>query len=102
MTISVSGRRIAPPAGASAVFTCLRGNHLGSTSLSGHTIEGGDPASRQEGATAEKAVPFSNLRFSIAIEQSGERNDDVDLPVRGRGDDFLLPLYSGGRDERRG
>jgi|KBSSwiStaDraftv2_1062776.scaffolds.fasta_scaffold4073198_1 hypothetical protein len=55
-------------------------------------------ASRQEGATAES----SKLRLSIAIQQSGERDDDVDLPVRDRGDDFLLPLCSGGCDERRG
>jgi len=29
---------------------------------------GGDLASRQEGAAAEKAVPFSKLRLSIAIQ----------------------------------
>jgi hypothetical protein len=29
----------------------------------------GDLASRQEGATAEKAVPFSKLRLSIAMIQ---------------------------------
>jgi hypothetical protein len=64
--------------------------------------KGGDLASRQEGATAVKAVPFSELRLSIATQQSGERDDDLDLPVRDRGDDFFLPLCSSGRDERRG
>jgi hypothetical protein len=62
----------------------------------------GDLASRQEGATAEKAVPFSKLRLSIVIQKSGERDHDVDVSVRDRGDDLLLPLCSGGHDERRG
>jgi hypothetical protein len=51
--------------------------------------KGGDLASRQEGATAEKAVPFSELRLSIATQQSGERDDDVDLPVRDRSDEVI-------------
>jgi hypothetical protein len=35
----------------------------------------GDLASRQEGATAEKAVPFSKLRLSIVIQQSGVQDE---------------------------
>jgi hypothetical protein len=54
------------PAGASADKTCLSRNHVGSSSLLGHArSKGGELTSRQEGATAEKAVPFSKPRLSI-------------------------------------
>ena len=98
---SSSSPRNALPAEASADTSYLRGNHVGSNLVSGPLkIERRSPASRQEGATAEKAVPFSKFRRSILINIQERFDDDVDLPVRDRCDDFLLPLCRGDHDER--
>src|SRR5882757_1597307 len=65
---SVSRRGMRFLQGPSADRACLSRNHVGSTSLSDYArSKGGEPKSRQEGATAEKAVPFSKPRLSMVI-----------------------------------
>jgi len=70
---------------ASADFTYLPGNHPDAASLWERTIESRSLASRQEGATAEKAVPFSKLRLSIVCNIRSARC----RRVRHRGDDHM-------------
>ena len=59
---------------ASADLTYPLGNLPGPASLWERTIESRSLASRQEGATAEKAVPFSKLRLSIVIQQAPDEH----------------------------